>query len=148
MGRRYTTSLYLKRLAPLQEEFNLTSDAIVGFPAEDDRAFENTLATARAAGLTKIHVFPYSPRPGTRTAADDTVPPEVKRDRAERLRETSHDACLDRWRAKIGRDDLVLVDRPGRGYGDDYTPWLLDGEVGAFVRVRGDAVSDEGVRAA
>jgi threonylcarbamoyladenosine tRNA methylthiotransferase MtaB len=148
MGRRYTTSLYLKRLAPLQDEFNLTSDAIVGFPAEDDRAFENTLATARAAGLTKIHVFPYSPRPGTRTAADDTVPPEVKRDRAARLREASRDACLDRWRTKIGRDDLVLVDRPGRGYGDDYTPWLLDGEVGTFVRVRGDAVTDEGVRAA
>jgi hypothetical protein len=42
----------------------------------------------------------------------------------------------------------VLVDRPGRGYGDDYTPWLVDAEVGTFVRVRGDAVSDEGVHAA
>jgi hypothetical protein len=48
----------------------------------------------------------------------------------------------------VGRDDLVLVDRPGRGYGDDYTPWLVAGEVGALVTVRGAAVSEEGVLAA
>jgi threonylcarbamoyladenosine tRNA methylthiotransferase MtaB len=148
MGRRYTIATYLRRLAPLQDEFNLTSDVIVGFPAEDERAFANTVATARAAGLTKIHVFPYSPRPGTRTADDDAVPPQVKRERGARLRAVSHEACVERWRTKVGADDLVLVDRPGRGYGDDYTPWLVDGDVGTFVRVRGRAVSDEGVLAA
>jgi threonylcarbamoyladenosine tRNA methylthiotransferase MtaB len=148
MGRRYTTATYLRRLEPLQDEFNLTSDVIVGFPAEDDAAFENTMQTARSAGLTKIHVFPYSPRPGTRTADDDAVPPQVKRERGARLRATSHEACVRRWRTKVGADDLVLVDRPGRGYGDDYTPWLVAGEVGTFVRVRGGDVTDEGVRAA
>jgi threonylcarbamoyladenosine tRNA methylthiotransferase MtaB len=148
MGRRYTVATYLRRLAPLQEEFNLTSDVIVGFPTEDERAFANTLATAREAGLTKIHVFPYSPRPGTRTAADDPVPPQAKRERGARLRAASHDACVARWRTKVGHDDVVLVDRPGRGYGDDYTPWLVDGEVGTFVRVRGASVTDEGILAA
>ena len=147
MGRRYTVATYLRRLAPLQEEFNLTSDVIVGFSAESERAFENTLATAHAAGLTKIHVFPYSPRPGTRTAADDPVPAHAKRERGARLRAASHDACLARWHTKIGDEDVVLVDRPGRGYGDDYTPWLVDGEVGTFVRVKGKAVTDEGVLA-
>ena len=147
MGRRYTVATYLRRLAPLQEEFNLTSDVIVGFPAEDERAFANTVATAGTAGLTKIHVFPYSPRPGTRTAADDPVPAEAKRERGARLRAASHDACLARWRTKVGGEDLVLVDRAGRGYGDDYTPWLVDGEVGTFVRVKGRAVTDEGVLA-
>ena len=147
MGRRYTVATYLRRLAPLRDEFNLTSDVIVGFPTEDARAFANTVATARAAGLTKIHVFPYSPRPGTRTAGDDAVPPEVKRERGARLRRVSHEACVERWRTKVGTADVVLVDRPGRGYGDDYTPWLVDGEVGTFVRVRGQSVSDEGVLA-
>jgi len=147
MGRRYTVATYLRRLAPLQEEFNLTSDVIVGFPAESERAFQNTLATARAAGLTKIHVFPYSPRPGTRTASDDPVPAQVKRERGARLRAASHDACLARWSTKIGDEDVVLVDRPGRGYGDDYTPWLVDGKVGTFVRVKGRAVTDAGVLA-
>jgi threonylcarbamoyladenosine tRNA methylthiotransferase MtaB len=147
MGRRYSVATYRRRLAPLQEEFNLTSDVIVGFPAESERAFENTLATARATGLTKIHVFPYSPRPGTRTAADDPVPAQAKRERGARLRAASHDACLAHWRTKIGDEDVVLVDRPGRGYGDDYTPWLVHGEVGTFVRVKGRAVTDEGVLA-
>jgi len=148
MGRRYTVATYLRRLAPLREEFNLTSDVIVGFPAEDERAFENTVETTRTAGLTKIHVFPYSPRPGTRTADEDAVAPHVKRERGARLRAVSHEACVERWRTKVGADDVVLVDRPGRGYGDDYTPWLVDGEVGTFVRVRGQAVSEEGVLAA
>src|SRR6476660_2414640 len=94
MGRRYTVSTYLRRLAPLQSEFNLTSDVIVGFPAEDERAFANTLRTARDAGLTKIHVFPYSPRPGTVTADDDRVPADEKKERAARLRAASREACL------------------------------------------------------
>jgi hypothetical protein len=53
-----------------------------------------------------------------------------------------------RWREKVGVDDVVLVDRPGRGYGDDYSPWLVDAPVGELVRVRGAAVTEEGVLAA
>jgi threonylcarbamoyladenosine tRNA methylthiotransferase MtaB len=147
MARRYTSATYLRRLEGL-DDFNLTTDVIVGFPGEDDAAFERTLATVRAAGVTKVHVFPYSPRPGTRTEREDTVPREVKKERSARLRAASHEACLRRWRTKIGREDLVLVDRPGRGYGDDYCPWLVDAPVGELVRVRGAAVSEEGILAA
>jgi threonylcarbamoyladenosine tRNA methylthiotransferase MtaB len=150
MGRRYSVATYLRRLEPLRGEFNLTSDVIVGFPAEDERAFANTLRTAEKAGLTKIHVFPYSPRPGTGTEADDPVAPQVKKERGARLRAASHAACLAHWRAKLGEEDTVLVDRPGRGYGDDYSPWLVPvaAAVGELVRVRAAAVSDEGVLAA
>jgi threonylcarbamoyladenosine tRNA methylthiotransferase MtaB len=148
MARRYSASTFLRRLAPLRDEFNLTSDVIVGFPTEDERAFESTVRVARDAGLTKLHVFPYSPRPGTVTGNDDPVPPAVKRDRSERLRALSDDACRARWQAKLGRDDVVLVDRPGRGYGDDYSPWLVDGPIGALLRVRGAAVTEEGILAA
>jgi threonylcarbamoyladenosine tRNA methylthiotransferase MtaB len=148
MRRRYSTATYLRRLAPLAGEFNLTSDVIVGFPAEDEAAFERTLRTVERAGLTKVHVFPYSPRPGTATAAVDPVPPAAKKERGARLRGLSHELCLRRWQSKIGTDDAVLVDRPGRGYGNDYTPWLVDAPVGALVRVQGAAVTEEGVRAA
>src|SRR5437868_3146420 len=96
MRRRYTTDTYLRRLAPLAEEFNLTSDVIVGFPTEDEAAFEATLQTVERARLTKVHVFPYSPRPGTATAADDPVPPWVKKERGARLRALSHDPCVER----------------------------------------------------
>ena len=144
MGRRYTVEAYLRRVEKA-EGFNVTTDVIVGFPAEDERAFENTLATVEAAGITKVHVFPYSPRPGTRTAAADSVPPVVKKERSARLRAASSEACRRRWREKIGSEDVVLLDRPGRGYGDDYTPWLVDAPVGSFVRARALAVGPEGI---
>jgi len=147
MARRYSTKTYLRRLEPLAD-FNLTTDAIVGFPTESEHAFRNTLRVVEAAGITKVHVFPYSPRPGTVTAGDDSVPPSVKKDRSARLRAASEAACLVRWREKIGADDVVLIDRPGRGYGDDYSPWLVDAPVGEFVRVRGAEVSGEGIVAA
>ena len=121
---------------------------IVGFPAEDELAFRRTLRLVRDARITKVHVFPYSPRPGTRTAAEDTVPPAVKKERSARLRALSHEACLVRWRSKLGTEDVVLVDRPGRGYGDDYSPWLVDAPVGELARVRASAVSEEGIVAA
>jgi threonylcarbamoyladenosine tRNA methylthiotransferase MtaB len=149
MGRRYDAATYLRRLESLAD-FNLTADVIVGFPGEDETAFGRTLAVVEQAGLTKVHTFPYSPRPGTVTATEDTVSPAVKKERGARLRAVSHAACLRRWGKKIGREDVVLVDRPGRGYGDDYSPWLVPEEqpVGELVRVRGAAVTAEGILAA
>ncbi len=147
MSRRYSARTYLRKVAAAAD-FNLTTDVIVGFPTEDEAAFERTLDVCSAAGVTKVHVFPYSPRPGTRTAGDDPVPKPVKQDRSERLRELSREQTLSRWRTKIGRADVVLVDRPGLGYGDDYSPWLVDAPVGELVPVRARAVTEEGILAA
>jgi threonylcarbamoyladenosine tRNA methylthiotransferase MtaB len=148
MGRRYTAEQFERRLAPLRG-LNLTTDVIVGFPAEDERAFARTLSLVERLGVTKAHVFPYSPRPGTRTADDDTVPVAVKRDRSRRLRALSDALSRRRWETRIGTTDRVLVDRPGRGYADDYTPWLLRGtaELGSFVTARAVGVGHEGVLA-
>ena len=121
---------------------------IVGFPGEDEHAFDGTLATVERAGITKVHVFPYSPRPGTATAAEDTVPATIKRERSARLRALSQEACLRRWRGKIGREDVVLIDRPGRGFSNDYSPWIVEGRIGELVEVRGKAVTEEGILAA
>ena len=147
MRRRYDAATYLRRVARA-EGFNLTTDVIVGFPAEDERAFGNTLDVVAEAGITKVHVFPYSPRPGTLTAAADPIPKQVKKERSERLRALSREQTMRSWRSKIGEEDVVLVDRPGRGYGDDYSPWLLDSPVGQLVTVRGGAVTEEGILAA
>ena len=144
MSRRYSVDTYLRKVEPLGD-FNLSADVIVGFPAEDDAAFERTVETVRAARLTKLHVFPYSPRPGTRSAGEDPVPPAVKKERSARLRALSDAACRARWEQKVGETDVVLIDRPGRGYGADYSPWLVDGPVGELVQVRAAAVTQEGI---
>jgi threonylcarbamoyladenosine tRNA methylthiotransferase MtaB len=147
MGRRYSVATFLRRLE-LADGFNVTTDVIVGFPEEDERAFEATVSVVEQAGITKVHVFPYSPRPGTASALSDTVPAPVKRERSARLRALSREACLARWRGKIGREEVVLIDRPGRGYSSDYSPWIVNGIVGELVRARGTAVTEEGIFAA
>ena len=144
MKRRYDSSTFLRRLEGL-EDFNLTSDVIVGFPGEDETAFQHTRDLVERARITRVHVFPYSPRPGTKTAAEDDVPAAVKKERAARMRESSKNACLLRWRGKIGMEESVLIDRPGRGYASDYTPWLLDGPVGEFIQARAEKVTEQGI---
>jgi threonylcarbamoyladenosine tRNA methylthiotransferase MtaB len=145
MGRRYSTATYLRRLDGLAGEFNLTSDVIVGFPTEDEQAFARTLATVERAGLSRIHVFPYSPRPGTGTAALDPVAAAVKKSRSARLRALSRRLERRHWEAKLGSTERILVDRPGRGYADDYTPFLVDAPPGALVTVRASALAEEGI---
>ena len=105
------------------------------------------IAVVERARLSRIHAFPYSPRPGTVTAGDDTVSPAVKKERGARLRALSHELSRGRWQTRVGTTDRVLVDRPGRGYGDDYTPWLLDADVGQLLHARAVGVSEEGILA-
>jgi threonylcarbamoyladenosine tRNA methylthiotransferase MtaB len=146
MGRRYTAAQFERRLAPLRD-LNLTTDVIVGFPVEDEAAFARTCELVERLGITRVHVFPYSPRPGTKTAQADSVPSDVKRQRSRRLRALSDELSRRRWVARVGTTDRVLVDRPGRGYADDYTPWLVDADVGELVTARAVGVGAEGVLA-
>jgi tRNA-2-methylthio-N6-dimethylallyladenosine synthase len=150
MNRGHTASDYRRlvaRIRAARPDIALSSDFIVGFPGEDEAAFGRTLGVVERAGITKAHVFPYSPRPGTGTAAADSVPAAVKKERSARLRRLSEELCRRRWATKLGSEDSVLVDRPGRGYGDDYTPWLVEAEVGAFVRARAVGLAEEGILA-
>ena len=146
MRRRYSARQYVAKVEPLVD-FNLTADVIVGFPGESEDAFARTLDIVERAGITRVHAFPYSPRPGTATGTADTVPAPVKKERSARLRALSDHLSRRRWVSRLGSTDRVLVDRPGRGYGDDYTPWLVDAEVGRLVCARAVGVSEEGILA-
>jgi len=131
MRRRYTATAFLRAMGRARERVpgvNLTTDVIVGHPAEDDAAFERTLAAVRAAGFTRVHVFPYSPRPGTADEASDPVPVAVKAERSRRLRELGERQARAHRRALRGTRQLVLVEtQAGRGYADDYTPLVVPG---------------------
>src|SRR5512138_2375008 len=114
MRRRYSAAQYVAKLEPLGD-FNLTADLIVGFPGESEEAFGRTLEVVARAGITRVHAFPYSPRPGTATATADAVPAAVKKERSTRLRALSAELSRRRWISRLGSTDRVLVDRPGRG---------------------------------
>ena len=84
---------HLRRLRP---DMVFGADIIAGFPTEDEAMFARSLDLVGDCGLTYLHVFPYSPRPGTPAARMPQVPREIAKDRARRLREAG-DAALRRY---------------------------------------------------
>jgi len=91
----------------------LTADFIAGFPTESDAAFAGTLALVDDAGLTGVHVFPFSPRPGTPAARMPQVPPAVARDRAARLRAVGDARRAAALAREVGRPQRILVEAGG-----------------------------------
>ncbi len=154
MRRRYRAADYAARIAAARlrmSDVAVTGDVIAGLPGETDADHAATLALAEAVGMARLHVFPYSPRPGTRTAHDDT-PADVKRARAAELRALS-DRLMHSHRARhVGGLDEVLieeVDAAGRGAGQgrDGSPWsvpVAPDAVGAVVRARGTGILEDG----
>jgi threonylcarbamoyladenosine tRNA methylthiotransferase MtaB len=133
MGRHYSASEYLDQIAVLRAaapRVNVTTDVIVGFPSEDDRAFQRTLDAVDAAGITRVHVFPYSPRPGTAAQAlGDRVSPQEKKRRSQTLRARSEVRSRHHRAAKLRSCERVLVDKVAEtqcsGYTADYTRCYL-----------------------
>ena len=133
MGRHYTADQYLERIAALRAaipEVNVTTDVIVGFPTEDERAFERTLAAIDAAAITRVHSFPYSPRPGTvASTLGDLVAPAEKKRRSQALRGHSEVRSRHHRTFKLGTPERVLVDKVAdtqcSGYTADYTRCYL-----------------------
>ncbi len=158
MGRHYTVDQYLRHVAAVREavpEVNVTTDVIVGFPGEDEAAFERTLAAVDAAGITRVHVFPYSPRPGTvAEGLGDPVAPADRKRRAQVLRARSEVRSRMHRARKLGGRETVLIDKvaPDRqcsGYTGDYTRCYLPpgaGERGRFVDVVCDELYADGIR--
>ena len=106
----------------LRPDLVLGADLIAGFPTEDEAMFENTLRLVGDCGLTHLHVFPFSPRPGTPAARMPQVPREVAKARAERLRAAGEAARRAHLAAQVGRRLEVLTERGGTGRAPDFTP--------------------------
>jgi threonylcarbamoyladenosine tRNA methylthiotransferase MtaB len=147
MGRHYTVDEYVERIGAVRAvapHVNVTTDVIVGFPTEDERAFERTLVAIDAAGITRAHVFPYSPRPGTAAAElGDRVPPAEKKRRSAALRGHCEVRSRHHRTLKLGGRERVLVDKVAdtqcSGYTADYTRCYLP----AGAAARGDLVEVE-----
>ncbi len=133
MGRHYTAGEYQEIVAALRKavpQVNLTTDVIVGFPTETDDAFQRTLDAVDAAGISRVHTFSYSPRPGTEAERlGDRVPPEEKKRRSRELRGRSEVRSRHHRAAKLGGPERVLIDKVAEtqcsGYTADYTRCYL-----------------------
>jgi threonylcarbamoyladenosine tRNA methylthiotransferase MtaB len=116
MGRSYRSQQVLEGVRLLREARQdpfIAADIIVGFPGEDEAAFEETVNLVTAIRPAGLHIFPYSLRPGT-AAADFTpqVPQRTSGERAGRLRVLAENFRLDYIRQWAGRDEELLIEEP------------------------------------
>ncbi|MBV9995967.1 MAG: tRNA (N(6)-L-threonylcarbamoyladenosine(37)-C(2))-methylthiotransferase MtaB [Caulobacteraceae bacterium] len=122
------------------------ADLIAGFPTETEAAFENTLSLVEAAGLSFLHVFPFSPRPGTPAARMPQVPSGVVKERAARLRAAGAAALARRLERQVGRRVRALVERPGLARAEDFTEVAFAGAAPTGTLIDGLAVGHDGRR--
>ncbi|HEV2856607.1 MAG TPA: tRNA (N(6)-L-threonylcarbamoyladenosine(37)-C(2))-methylthiotransferase MtaB [Thermoanaerobaculia bacterium] len=125
MRRPYTAESYLALLDRLRAAIlgvAVTTDVIVGFPGETDAEFAESLATAQAARFAKVHVFPYSPRPGTEAEKmPGQTQPDEKKERMARMLALASQAERDFQTAHLGTRQTVLWERPRDGMGQGLT---------------------------
>lgn len=119
MGRRISLEDYQKILGLLKQKSPfaaLGADIIVGFPGESDEDFENMFCFLHQSPLNYVHVFSYSPRPGTTAARWEQVDGRVKKNRASRLRELSKKKNLSFRQDQVGRvREGIVIKKENRG---------------------------------
>jgi threonylcarbamoyladenosine tRNA methylthiotransferase MtaB len=128
MKRRHSRAQALdvaRRARMLRPEIVLGADVIAGFPTEDEAMAAHTLGFVEEAGLDLLHVFPFSPRPGTPAARMPQVPKPVVRERAARLRAAGDAARRRAFERVVGKTASVLVEQAGVGRSEHYLPVRL-----------------------
>jgi threonylcarbamoyladenosine tRNA methylthiotransferase MtaB len=112
------------------------ADLIAGFPTETEAMFVNSLSILAACGLTHLHVFPFSARPGTPAARMPQLDRSLVKDRAARLRAAGEAMLASHLAADEGRFRRVLVESDGVGRTEHFTLAEIDGTPGTIVPAR------------
>lgn len=122
----------VRRLRP---DIAFGADIIAGFPTETEAMFARSLELVEQCGLTFLHVFPYSPRPGTPAARMPQLRGDVIRERATRLRATGDAALRRRLDSEIGRTRAVLIESATQGRTEHFVPVDVKGGTPGTVRM-------------
>jgi threonylcarbamoyladenosine tRNA methylthiotransferase MtaB len=137
MKRRHNradTVRFCERVRRYRPDTAFGADLIAGFPTETEAMFQNSLSLVDDAGLSLLHVFPYSPRPRTPAAKMPQLPRAVAKERATRLRAKGETALGARLKAMMGSRHTVLMERGGIGRTPCFTPVSFDkGVPGSFL---------------
>ncbi|MGY3295533.1 MULTISPECIES: tRNA (N(6)-L-threonylcarbamoyladenosine(37)-C(2))-methylthiotransferase MtaB [unclassified Bradyrhizobium] len=140
MKRRHSRGdaiAFCDQVRRLRPDIAFGADIIAGFPTETEEMFSRSLDLVEECGLTFLHVFPYSPRPGTPAARMPQVAGPVIKERAKRLRAAGEAALRHRLQAEIGATREVLIESAEQGRTEHYLPVAIGGEeVGSVVPLR------------
>ena len=130
MKRRHAradTIAFCETVRRYRPEAAFGADLIAGFPTETEAMFENSLSLVDEAGLSQLHVFPFSPRKGTPAQKMPQLPRSLVKERARRLRAKGEAAKGRRLDAMIGSRHIVLTENGGLGRTPCFTPVTIDG---------------------
>jgi threonylcarbamoyladenosine tRNA methylthiotransferase MtaB len=137
MKRRHTRAdaiAFCEQVRRLRPDTALGADLIAGFPTETEEMFSRSLDLVEECGLTFLHVFPYSPRPGTPAARMPQVANSLIKDRAKRLRAAGDTALRRRLASELGATREVLVESDAQGRTEHYLPVAISGGMPGAVR--------------
>lgn len=126
MNRKYDTARYRESVELLRAHYDspaITTDLIVGFPGETEEEFSQTLAFLEACAFSSMHIFPYSPRPGTPAASmEGQVPNTIKEERAHRAAQTAQALEQRYLKHLVGRTLAVLFEQDENGCSKGHAP--------------------------
>ena len=144
MRRRYTTGQFAATLELIRgrmPDAGITTDVIVGFPGEGDKEFQESLDFARRMAFSDMHVFPFSPRPGTSAAyLEDTTPAQVKKERTAEMLELAGRGAAEFRHSQLGSFRPVLWETASRDRAGSVWQGLTDN----YIRVK--TVTDQELR--
>jgi threonylcarbamoyladenosine tRNA methylthiotransferase MtaB len=124
MKRRHSRAeaiAFCDSVRQLRPDVVFGADIIAGFPTETEEMFTRSLDLVDECGLTQLHVFPFSPRPGTPAARMPQLDRAIVKERAQRLREKGEAALRAHLDAQVGNQRLVLTERGGIGRTEQFT---------------------------
>lgn len=124
---RNDTIDFCQQVRALRPDMAFGADIIAGFPTETEDMFENSLSIVDACDLTHLHIFPFSPRPGTPAERMPQLDRSVIKERAGRLRGKGDEALQKHLKSEIGSTHQVLIEKPGLGRTEQFTQVELEG---------------------
>ena len=131
MKRRHSRNdaiAFCDQVRRLRPDIAFGADIIAGFPTETEEMFSRSLDLVEECGLTFLHVFPYSPRPGTPAARMPQVAGGAIKERAKRLRAAGEVALRRRLQEEVGTTRDVLIESGSQGRTEHYLPVAIAGE--------------------
>lgn len=153
MNRHYSAEEYSELCKKLRASFPdaaITTDIMVGFPTESEEDFAENVRFAQKIGFEKVHVFPYSPREGTKAAKMPQIEKSVKEKRSHIMIEKTEEIRREFLKSQIGKTVEVLFETKHsdgyiEGYTRNYTPVKVKGELpcGEILKVKITAVDGD-----
>ena len=133
MNRKYDLKYFEDKIAEIRSirpDISITTDIIVGFPGETEELFKETLNTVKRINFSKVHVFPYSERKGTKSERlPNKIPSNIKKDYVKRLIELSKELEIEYASKFIGKELEILVEQTKDDFSYGHTSNYLNVKV-------------------